>query len=268
MACKAALAGGEVVATGLVGAIHDHLFLAAVLHDQRRAPAGRLVPLLAPQLLPVAFVERHDEVFALVIPEHDHRVAAQGWGTPFAETVPGAHVAEVLFPEQLPLQVVAVEAERAEGHDQVLAVRHRRGGRKAVIPVMALVRQLRARRMLPKRLARRPVEREHGELLFLRWGFAHAAAAPSATTTGFRCGRRRRVGDRFGLRLSSRGNGGEDKHLVAPDHRRRSATAGQLHLPFHVLGLAPSHRRVGFRRDAVGERTAPGRPVLQGSVRR
>ena len=42
--------------------------------------------------------------------------------------------------------------------------------------------------------------------------------------------------------------------------------AGQFHLPFHVLGVAPFSGRVGVRREAIVELTTPRRPIGRGNV--
>ena len=132
----------EIVAADLVGAVDDDLFATAVTDDQRSAPTRGFVARLPPQLAAIPLVEGHDEVVTLMVPEHDHRVAIKGRRTALPEAIAGAHVAEVLFPEQLALEVVPVETKRTERDDEVLAVSDRRGRGKAVILVMAFVRQL------------------------------------------------------------------------------------------------------------------------------
>lgn len=113
--------------------------------DQRSAPTRGFIARLPPQLAAIPLVEGHNEVVTLMVPEHDYRVAIQGRRTALAEAVAGAHIAQVLFPEQLALEVVPVETKRPERDDEMLAVGDRRGRGEAVILVMAFVRQLGAR---------------------------------------------------------------------------------------------------------------------------
>src|SRR4029453_2914944 len=55
-------------------------------------------------------------------------------------------------------------------------------------------------------------------------------------------------------------NGREHEHAIAPDNWRGAAAAGNLDLPFDVLGFAPLERWVGGLRNAGGGWSAPLRP--------
>ena len=78
-----------------------------------------------------------DERLAVQVVPHDHqRVAVQHRRGPFAELVAHPLVAEVLLPQQLPVHVVRVEAERLEVGVQALAVGDGRARRpRAVVEV-------------------------------------------------------------------------------------------------------------------------------------
>ena len=59
---------------------------------------------------------------ALVIPVDHHGVAVKRRRAALAVAVPALHVAEVVFPEQLAVQVETEEASRTERDDQHLAI--------------------------------------------------------------------------------------------------------------------------------------------------
>ena len=277
------LTGLEVVAVDLVHGRRDRLRAPAVLDDQGCGPGIDLVPVRPPALLAGAGVERRDErLSADVIPGHHQRVAVQRRRRPLAERVAHETVAEIDLPQQLPVEVVGVQAPRSEERVEPLPVGHRRpGGVTSVRLLVALVRERLARHALPGDVAGLAVERQHDEpvrLHLLRSPRTAPAApiAPAAATappfaTLRRAARRdlRRPSPPRGirrdqwLRVSER-HRGEQEDLVAPDDRRRRPASGDLHLPGNVLGLAPGERRIGVPRDAGGLRPAPLPPIAAG----
>src|SRR5688572_1574672 len=93
-----------------------------MLHDERRGPGGVLIAWLPPELLAGFGIQRDDEVIPLVIPVDDDRLSEQPGRAALAERVPRAHPAQVLLPLQIPLEVIAMEAARAEVGEDVLAI--------------------------------------------------------------------------------------------------------------------------------------------------
>ena len=115
---------------------------------------------------PVALVERDDERRARheVIPDDDEVVAVERRRGSLAELVAHPLVAEVLLPDERPVHVVGVEAERVERRDDVLAVGDRRARRpRAVVRMRRFVRHRLVRGPFPDRLAGAPVDRHHDE---------------------------------------------------------------------------------------------------------
>ena len=66
------------------------------------------------------------------------------------------------------------------------------------------------------------------------------------------------------LRLADR-HSGQHVNRIAEDDGRRMSFARQRDFPTDIVGLAPADRRIGVRRDTVGQRPAPLRPVVQES---
>lgn len=194
----------------------------------------------APEFLAGALVEGGNEVaIAFAVPVNDDGVAGKGGGRAFAEAHAGFHLAEVRFPFEGAVEVVAVEAARAEEGEDDAAVGDGGGGGEGVVVLAAFVGDFLAGDFLPEDFAGGAIKAEDGELQ----GFA-----------GF--GR----GDLAGGR-----DGGEEKDAVAPDDGRGIAFAGDGGFPLDVVGLAPGERGIGERGGAGAERAAPLGPE---SVRR
>ena len=211
------LAGFEIVAPQAVHAVGHDLCAAVVLDDERRRPRVDLLALHPPDLRAGALVERDDERGALVIPDDDQVVAVEcGRGT-FAELVAHLLVAEVFLPDERPVHVVGVEAERLEEGEDMLAV-GRRGARRprTVVGMARLVRLRLARRALPGDLAGAAIDRVHDEAMCL--SRRDAAARRVRRSAG--CGR---------------GNRGQHEEPVAPDDGRRGSAPGNLDLPANIL---------------------------------
>ena len=94
---------------------------------------------------------------------------------------------------------------------------------------------------------------------------------PGPRTAALRARLRRRRRDvRLGHRTRSAGSAGpagrhrrRDEDAIAPDHRARMTTAGNLDLPGDVAGVAPAHGR-GAGRDTGLRRSAPMAPGAEG----
>src|SRR6266849_8315527 len=108
--------------------------------------------------------------------------------------------------------------------------------------MVAFMRNLLGRRLLPAEFASFAVEAEDDELVIVVWSGGLLLEA--------RVGLRQigRIGDAIGL--DRRGK----EHPIAPDDRRGTAAARERGLPFNVLVLIPVDGRVGFRSGAVGLR--------------
>ena len=76
------------------------------------------------------------------------------------------HLAEVLLPFEISVQIVAMQTLRAEVSQQILAVRDRRARGERVVLLMARMGTSRAR-ILPEGLPVLRIEAHHGELIFL-----------------------------------------------------------------------------------------------------
>src|SRR5439155_17150986 len=117
----------EIVAAHLRGCRDDDLFTAGVGNHDRTAPVGGAIALRAPELAAGALLESHEERIAVLLIEHEQELVAfeRGPGA-FAEFAEHAQLAEILLPDELAVERVAVDAARAEERDQVLAVGDRR----------------------------------------------------------------------------------------------------------------------------------------------
>ena len=98
------------------------------------------------------------------------RVAMKRRRASLAVAVQRLHRSEVGFPDQLAVQVEAIEPERAKLHKEMLAVGHGRVRRQAARVVTLLVRQRLAQRLLPEDLAAGPVDRQGHKLVAVRDG--------------------------------------------------------------------------------------------------
>ena len=125
--------------------------------------------------------------------------------------VEGLHVAEIGFPQEIAVQVQAIDAARAEGGDQVLAVGDRRVGGPTAGDVGALVRRLAAHRSLPHDTSIVAADGEHHELE------APQGRDVVVCAGGLAAG---------GADLFAVGHGGGEKDPVAPDNRGRMPHAG------------------------------------------
>ena len=249
------VARGQVVARDLVHRGHDHLRLAVHRRDERRGPRVDLRARLPPDLIARSLVECGHERFALVIPDDHQRVAVQRRRAAFAERAAHALVAEILLPHQLAGHVVGVQAARLERRDHVLTVHDGRGrGPRAVLRMRGFVRRLFARRLLPDRLSRLPIDRQHHIAMGNEWLAA-----------------KRRV-----LRVCGHPHGYGRQHVeaITPYDGRPRTAARHLHLPADVLRFTPFGGRCCRAGHARALRSAPLRPVtlarcgLEGGVKR
>ena len=137
--------------------------------------------------------------------------------------------AQVFLPNQISVQVVAINTVGAEGDNEGVAIRHRRTGTVAVGRLNVLMGRVRAGDFLPEGLTGPAVETKHREgLLF-------------AAVRG--------------------GNGRNDENLFLPNNRRGVTQSRKGDLPFHVLVLAPIQRGTAVQDQAVSSRPAPLWPI-------
>ena len=203
----------------------------------------------------------------------DQSVSVKDRRRALAETVAHSHFyAEVLFPGQLPVQLVDVEAPGTEEGVDVTAVGDRRvGGEASVTPVVPLVGRLDDGSIAPQGLARVLVQAQDLELV-LDLSHGHPPAAfPSATPT-FPVGpiltslcpwtpRGPREFTSARLRHWSRRDRGGEVDPVFPDDGSGMALSGDGSLPLDVFGRAPSHRRSRAGHSRVVW-TAPVGPLI------
>jgi hypothetical protein len=117
--------GFEIVAADFVGAAGDGLLFALARDDQGCGPGGRFIARIPPEFASVAFIKGDNETLSFMIPVDDHNVSGERGGCAFAEAQPGLHSPEVLFPLEIALHVVAINAARTEEGDDVSAVSDR-----------------------------------------------------------------------------------------------------------------------------------------------
>src|SRR5262249_253289 len=249
------LAGGRVVSDDEFVAAADQLRTGAGFHEDRRRPAHADLPARAPGFLPGLLIERRNErVFAveLLVANQDQQVIVKHGRSPDAHPH-RADGAERLFPDQLAVEVITVDAFRTEVGPYVFPVGHWR--RRGVIPalVAVIVNDPFIRGLLPEDFARVAVEAERLESVEL------VDAIPIRMPelfTGVKV-RRRLVRVRRGASLDV---GGQENFLV-PDDRLRKPAAWKRRLPQDVLRLAPFGRQVFVVRDALRVRATPLGPV-------
>jgi hypothetical protein len=226
-----------------------------MFHHERRGPRIHLVAGPAPQLGPGPRIQRHDEGFALMIPENDEAIAVQH-GRAARLSDHGKHVlaAEALLPEERAAHVVRVQAARVEEGEDVAAVGDGRARRPRPVPHGFRTRSLFGGRPLPQNPAGRAIDRHHDVAVHAAWFD----------------GPERRVRRRA---FEAGGHGRDQKQRIAPDDRGRRAAPGDLDLPPDVLRLAPLDGRIRKPRHARGLGPAPLRPepvagLLRGHLRR
>src|SRR5207248_11033876 len=100
-----------------------------------------------------------------MVPINHDGVAIEGGGCALAEAHFGPHLAEVLRPFQISIEVIAVKTARAKEGEQKLAVGDRGGGGEGVILLMAFMRDRLASDFLPQGLAGLAVQAENRKLV-------------------------------------------------------------------------------------------------------
>ena len=242
----------EVVAAHALGGAHDDLRFPFDLDDERRGPRSLFVACDFPTLLSGVFVEGVEERTAFVIPVHDQHVAVQHGRTAFAVRVERLHPAQVRLPPHRAVRVEAVKPARTEEGINELTIGDRRVRGRTARVVPAFVRPFLAQDFFPEHPPVGPAQGQRQILV----GARHRDAVMHA---------RRGVVHRPLLRSDRRGR--HHINAVPENNGRGMAPAGQRDFPTHVLLLAPLHGRGGVRRDAIGLRPAPLRPMVQ-TVRR
>ena len=240
------VAVGQIVAADPVGGGDHHLHGVGVREDMGGRPGGGFVAVPAPALVAGSRVEGHDEGRALVIPVHHQGVAVERGRGPFTVSMLGVHVAQVLFPEHISLQVEGEQPVGSEEGIDALAVGD--GGRGGITArvVAALVRKAVADSLLPDGPARVAVKGGHHESCLTH--LEDIVVGPGAQARG-------RV-DRFAMR-----DGGGEIDAVLPHDGRGMSRAGDGDFPPDVVVFAPLSRR-GCPGGHPGiQRSAPLSPV-------
>jgi hypothetical protein len=138
-----------------------------VLDDDRRGPRSFFIARRSPKFVAGFLVECRDEARPFVIPIDDDRVAEQGRRAPFPKRKLRLHPAQVLFPLQIPIHVVAMQSARAEIGDDILAVGDGRIRGKRIVELRAFVRHFLASHFPPNRLSGFAIETKQDELIRL-----------------------------------------------------------------------------------------------------
>src|SRR6185436_11205491 len=129
----------------------------------------------------------------------------------------------IAIPQFASIEIVTGQPGRAIPGDHPFTISRRRS-RALRIGAVGQFLALVIRSLLPKQLARRPIETEKRPPLFL-------------------------------------GDGLRDKNPVAPNNRSRVPAIGQRHAPADILVGAPPQRELGLITTAIPVGTAPSRPV-------
>ncbi len=214
-------------------AVHHHLADALrILDDQRRGPAGGLVPRRLPDDTAGPPVHREQHRALFVIPGHEHEIAGDRRRRALAEAVADGHVAEVAAPEVRAIDRVGVEPAGAEVGIHPCAVGAGGGGGEAIGLVRPLVRHRLHGRPRPAFAARRAIEAQEPEV------------------------------EHSGRAVDRHGRG--DEHHVAHDDRRRRPLPGNLDAPGQLLVGSERHGGPRRERHAVAAVAPPVRPITTG----
>src|SRR5262245_16597267 len=101
-----------------------------------------------------------------MVPRDNDLVLMQRRGTAFAESVADLHFAQVLFPFEISLEIVAIQAARTKERVDILSIRDRGLRRKtALTDIETLVRHFFARDLLPEYFPGLPIEANQCELV-------------------------------------------------------------------------------------------------------
>ena len=164
-------AGIRIVAAKVLRPVRDELGAVAAFVDRRRRPRRQPFTFCTPHLLARGSLERGEERPFLLIALHNDKVLVEDRRAGVAPFVIG-HVegamverADVLFPEQVAVQVERVEALGAEESDHTLAVGGGRGGGIAVVWMTSDSRLHLGSDFLPEDLSAPFVETEDLELV-------------------------------------------------------------------------------------------------------
>src|SRR5207244_962280 len=106
-----------------------------------------------------------DEGVRFLVPVHDKRVAVDHRRNSLAPAETRNHLAQVTLPLEMAVEVVAVEAARAERDVEIFAVCGGRGGGITVRRMVPFMRHLLRGDLLPADLARLPVDAQDDELM-------------------------------------------------------------------------------------------------------
>ena len=151
------LSGLKIVSVDLERSRNDHLLLAVISDHHRTGPVGiSVIAVGAPQLLACGFVQRDQKRIAFMIEQQQQSVAFERGPGAFAECVEHAQLdAEVVFPDFVAVEIVAVHAAGSEEGDHMFAVGDRRIRREAaVLRMIALMRRGDVRDAFPQKLCR------------------------------------------------------------------------------------------------------------------
>ena len=132
-----------------------------MLDDERWRPRGYLVASRPPEFVAGRFIEGHNERLTFVVPLDDQPIVVEDERRAFAKLEDLAHLAQILFPDEIPVEVIAIQTPGAEIGKDVLAVGDRGvRGKTPVLQVVPLVWGSCDRGLLPQHLARVLVDAE------------------------------------------------------------------------------------------------------------
>src|SRR5262245_11334199 len=100
-----------------------------------------------------------------MVPVDNQCVAMQDGRTTLAVPMLGVHLAQVFFPDQLSIQVEAIQAVRSEGSEDTLAVGDGGGRGEAAADMAGFERSGFEHRLLPENLAGGAADRQDHEIV-------------------------------------------------------------------------------------------------------
>ena len=102
------LAVGEIIGSD-AGGTSNKLFPALEFHDNRLRPTAVLVALGPPDFFAAGLVENHDKRLILVVILNHQVLIMKDRSNALAEAQPHPQRAQVLFPFEIPLEIIGVE---------------------------------------------------------------------------------------------------------------------------------------------------------------
>ena len=184
-----------------------------------------------------------------MVPVDHHGVAVKCGRASFAMAVFDLHIAKILFPGELAIDVETVDPSRAEGGYDILSVGNRGVGSPASRYMGTLMRSLLVDGLLPENRSINSVDRQDYRALVELGGQVVVVAVRVFV---------------FFLRRFPEGRCRGQEDAIPPDDGCRVPLPRKRCFPADVFFLAPLDRRCAAGRRPRSERAAPAGPLLRG----